>query len=245
MAELQKLEFTHFSPSSLDTILTCPRRFYYYKIEESAVRIAGKGMNFGSVVHEAIDDYYSKYQNTITDAQEIKDKLYQEINVRWNDYDLRNMEKRRDKCIDDFSSYELIRLKDKNNRSSKVITELDLKKDGRRSIIDMYNNGVAVDWKTGTFQKFDRKMLVQGKYEELLLQQHGYEVKHTLFVVLGSKKFLPLPYIGIDVLEKYENEGKQIIEEGEFPKKPGWYCNGCDYQLHCFFEEDNCLWCDI
>ncbi len=247
---MNKLDFsnynhTYFSPSSLDRILTCPRKFIYNKIGAPNIITENKGRNFGSVVHQAIEHYYNENQNSVKDERSIKSKIEAQIKRFWTSYDMRGMEKRRDKSVTDFVNYEVKRLKDKDNLNTEIMTELDLIHDGRRCIVDMVNNKDAIDWKTGTFEKFDRKMLVQGKYIELNLIAEGYKIENVSFVVLGSSRTMPLPYIDISEVEKYEKEALEIIKVGVYPKQINKYCGSCEYNLICFMGQDTCLWCEL
>ncbi len=243
----------YFSPHSLDLILTCPRKFLYYKTDTPGTFAANRKRDFGSMFHLSIHDYYTKFQNTITKKDNIANKIQERVKKLWNDYDLRSMEPTRDKCIEDFVDFEFKRISNPENRKQPVYTEVDVIVKGdyfeRRAIVDMYNNGVAVDWKTGKFEKFDRKMLIQGKYSEIVLEKTDKPVRYMLFVVLGQSRFLPLPFFSIDVLKNYEKQAIEIIKVGEFPKeldkKKNPWCNYCEYNIRCMLsDQDICMFCE-
>jgi len=239
--KLKTLEFSYFSPSSLNSILSCPRRFYYSKIGAPVIETRNKKRDFGSCVHEGIKTYYDNYAKNIPKKEIIERGFLKAIREHWGKYDLKGMEGRRDKCINDLVNFELKRLSNPVLKKAKVYTELKLRNGKRLCIVDFYCGGIAIDWKTGSFEELDQEMIIQGKYTEVLLEKNGYPVKHMLFMVLGTGEFKPLPFITIDIIKGYEKEAWKIIEQGVFPRKKTHLCYWCNHNLTCFFEKGPAL----
>lgn len=236
----------YFSPSSLNTCLDCPRRFYYSKTKAPHIITKNVNRDFGSCIHLAIHDYYKKNQNTILEKDEIEKEILSLVRNRWRDYYLPKKEKKRDRVIREFVNFETTRIKNPKSIKMPIYTEIKLyskdKRVNRHCIVDFYNNGVAIDWKTGRFEKFDRGMMIQGKYTEILLEENNHHVDHVLFVVLGEEQEMPMPFVDRKIVEDLEEKALEIIDTGEFNKNITWLCDYCDYNLLCFSDND-CLWC--
>lgn len=221
------MELDYFSASSLRTIRRCPFKFWCGKTKKPKVVTPNKGRDFGSCVHNAIHDYYTTYQNSIKEMGEIQAKFYDKIMKHWVQFILDGKEKDRDTAHRNFCKFEYDRVNN-NPDNLPVITEQRIQIGKRLGIVDYFHNGKLIDWKTGKFE-FDTDMIIQGKYYELLMP----EAKDVEFFILTDGRRLPLPYVDISFIEKIEKEALEIIATDNFEKKPGWYCNWCDFQLYC------------
>ncbi len=234
-----------WSQSSINTALECARQFYYYRTNAPTVETGNPRKDLGNVIHDAIDKYYKKFQNKLRSRDDITENITMLVRDEWNKYHLPKLQKRRDRAITGFVNFELKRISNPENTKEKVYTEHYFKFNGFKAKVDFYNNGVAIDWKTGKVDKFDRGMMVQGKITQMVIEGSGLPFKHMIFLILGEEKekFLPLPFISQDTFDKYHNEALEILIKGEYPKNITHLCGYCDYNLHCFLD-DKCLWCD-
>jgi len=231
--------FKYFSPSSLKEIRHCPFKYMCSKLHLPKIITANKGRDFGNVIHDSIEEYYQKHYKGKTTKDVLENIISKLIKKRWVNYDLRMYEKKRDRCIDEWVKFEIKRISNPENLKHPAIAEGTMHdtKNKRLCRVDFYNNGVIVDWKTGKFDKFDEEMIIQGKYNEMVMEALGYDVKTVMFLILGQDNFIPLPYVSSETIIKMEKEAHELIAKGIFQKRPSYLCSYCDFNIFCQLHE--------
>ena len=142
--------------------------------------------------------YYDKISNK-PGNKEIAEKI-EEAFVEGSDWRIDSFKSRLKTIQNNFRDFELSRVK--KNWKKPVLLEKrfrgklfeDLPEfDG---IIDAYfDNGVAIDWKTGNYEEMDSGRMLQGKVYEMLLRNNELPVKQVLFNNLNLGRQMTLPKI--------------------------------------------------
>lgn len=225
------------SPSSINLFLQCPFRYYLskkYPDEKKTKR--SEYIIIGDVVHKIIEEYYkqlSKELDSIDDfmidllVSHAKNKVLKDTNVSEN---------RIQRYLDNFKIFEKKRLR--KNKKVPMFVEKPFKIDNEfYGVIDFYDDGILIDFKTDTSQYPKESHVIQGNIYRYLLEKHGYNVKEIKFLFLYNGKEIKIPkkpdsYV-LDILERV----KMYISSNNYPKKPSNYCKYCEYRLYCVFSD--------
>jgi len=236
---------THFlpkdfiwSPSRINTLWECPRKFYYqYIAGEKGLEERNEPAELGKAVHELIEQYITKRELNVVSVAEKYD-LSSESRI-----DLLGM-------VDNiklFTDKKLASLKG----VKKVLTEIEVKHRNIRGIVDLLvelsnNHFLIVDHKT-TKKKFHKDTVPSDYLRQILIYSYLVaksfpEVKYlsTAFFLVRNgetvKVHIAKPAEEIvskaeEVLKKTQNLLLQVKDN--WPPNPSWRCNFCPYRQSC------------
>jgi len=229
----------YLSPSKINTFYTCPYQYWAKYIAQLPEIITPTGPRlFGNMVHNIIVCYYDKI-NDKTPLLEAYSKI-EEAFVEGADYRTGKRTKTLKTIQRNFMKFEKERIEAKKPKPKLIEKKLksdlfpDLPPFG--GIIDAYfeDDGLCVDWKTGSYEEMDESRMIQGKVYEMVLKDNGYPVEKVLFNNLNLGRRLTLPQITDGWLETKVKHMISVIKSGRFVPQESGLCNGwCGYVLSC------------
>lgn len=237
------------SASKINTHSSCPFRFAcQYVYDSPEIKTPDEDRLFGSAVHQIITFYYDKITNNST-PEEMKTKL-EEAFVEGSDYRVEKRKNRVRTIQTNFLNFELERAR--NGIKKPVFLEKRLEATLFQGlpdfvgIIDAYfEEGIAIDWKTGKNEEMNTSRMVQGKIYEMLLRAHGYKVEQIVFYNLMLGRQLQLPKITDGWVQNIVSQMTEMVNKNRYPKKESGLCEGwCPYILSCHYS-DICPWSDL
>ncbi len=233
-------------PTTLKTLLECPKKYYFSKILEITNEEEDEEEFFGNIFHDSIkdiisnkfsssDEYYEALIRAITSKISDKELLF-EVLVKWDD-------KIRKFCETDY----------KNIKNARILPE---------ETIRFYYEGVELAARVDRIDiKDDEVVLIDYKTSKNALKNEKYPYEfQTTFYYLWAKEKFPDKNIrtviwdlyegqmieGIikedilkNVLKKLPNKVKEAediifeIDDKEFVKKRNDICKYCEYQIAC------------
>lgn len=235
-----------FSPSSLETYKTCPKRYEFQYIWSIKVPSSDVS-NFGTSVHETLRSWFEAKQNGESpDLDAIYERCWIPGGYENKKYErdryLEGLEKLRaylggDCAVCDPHTLEhsvKIRLANGHTLTGKI-DRVDKLPDGRFKV---------VDYKTSANPKKPREALRDLPLASyiLALQQQGKEVVEAElhYVMTGDTVLVPAKDMDLKAIseeaESLINQIRQSVETGTFPHKPDKFkCGYCDYRHICPF----------
>lgn len=236
-----------FSPSEINTGYGCPFNWKCGKERLPQIYVETKFADFGHVVHLSIKEYYSVVSpNPHKGLIEGTIQTILERNLKASG--LKRMGTRMNKCLKNFVRFEHMRLK---NWKQYKPTHVEEKKQARinginyRTIADAYwkEDATIVDWKSGRMNRIGPMEMTQGQVMKMVWEANGFPVKRVIFVCLFIGLELQMPESTIGLVENKVRSMYEYVRLGYFPKKKGYLCSFCSYQLRCQLEEKGiCLW---
>lgn len=221
------IRIDHISPTGINLYRECPRKFlYYYLNKKSMVPPFREALDFGSLIHGIIAEYYRTIPPDIVPDSAIHHlkKVMKKYSPQLYDPSIRE---RAEKQLENFLRFERKRLQ--WHISPKPVA---IEKEYRKGVIHGYVDAlfrrgddlVVVDWKTGRGQC--------GITEPIAIQLNVYmyltgaREAYALFLEYG--RFDRLEY-EIDV----ESVVNDIMSDSVFAPIRGDHCRFCEYQLIC------------
>lgn len=206
-----------------------------------------KYADFGQVVHLSIKEYYSVISpNPHKGLIEGTFQGILERNLKASG--LKQMHARKDKCLQNFVRFELMRLKSWKQYKP---THVEEKKQARvnginyRTIADAYwkEDATIVDWKSGRLNRIGVMERIQGQVMKMVWEELGFPVRRVIFVALTMGLELEMPNTTVGFVESKVGSMFEYVRLNDFPKKKGYLCYFCPYQLRCALESRGvCLW---
>ena len=221
------MRIDHISPTGINLYRECPRKFYYYYLKKkSMVPPFRKALDFGSLIHNIIADYYRTIPDDIVPDSAIHHlkQVMKKYSSQLYDPETRD---RAERQLENFLRFERKRLR-WHFSPRPVAVEKEYRKGVIHGFVDalFMKEGklVVVDWKTGKGQS--------GITEAIAVQLNTYmyltgaEEAYVLFLEYG--RFDKLEY-EIDI-ETIVNE---IMADNVFAPRRGDHCRFCEYQILC------------
>lgn len=240
--ELPEFKVSRLSYSQLDTFNTCPLKYNYRYLLKVPVA-PSHAANFGTSVHEALNEFYIKLKKGEEVSFDIMQELYEK---HWLPYGYESAEhedarkKQGLKLLKEFFEA----------NSSPWVKPAHLERPfnlkigkywfmGRIDRIDKLEDGTyeVIDYKTGSLKE---KIDVRTNLQLSLYAMAARDVfkinvsKLSLYYLDGNQK-LSVNAEDLDlgsVQEKIE-EMVNKMESSDFAPTPGYLCNYCDYRLIC------------
>lgn len=227
------------SPSRMNLFFSCPRRWQYEQQERRGIVTDDRALLFGKTVHNAIEEYFRKVP-VHPGADEIEGtakKIFEECGRHMT----REYKQRLERIRNNFTSFEKKRMRTWKHYKPTLVEE-KLKSTQFVGMLDFYckEEGVAIDWKTGS-SMMSPNHLRQGKIYEVLLKENDYPVKRIIFFSLESGMALPVPRVTDGWIQREADRMQSMIERGRFFTNRGPLCGWCPYILDCDFEK-TCFW---
>lgn len=223
------------SPSQMNLFFACSRRWLYNKQGKRGIVTDDSALVFGKTVHNAIEEFFRKVPDhpSADEIESIAKKVFGEYDRQM----IRERKQRLERIRDNFISFEKKRMRTWKHYKPTLVEE-KLKSSQFVGILDFYSKeeGVAIDWKTGS-SMMSPNHLRQGKIYELLLRENNYTVKKVIFFSLESGMALPVPRVTDGWIQKELDRMRNEIEQGRFFANRGPLCGWCPYILDCDFGE--------
>ena len=237
---------TYISPSALNGFLSCPYRWKCSKTLEYTIKTDDSAALFGSAIHNIIQLYYSKIDNTIT-KKDIIPNLDQAF-IEGGNWITDSQKAKSKRMYKNIITFEQDRINNKRPKpdiierrfNSKLFEDLP----PFHGIVDCYTSEtkIALDWKTGKNTELDDEKMVQGKIYEMLLEKNGYDVDRVVFCFLNTGAEPTIPKVNEGWIYSKAKMMCDMIEADRFPSKPSGLCRFCPYQLACQYK-NKCRWC--
>ena len=237
---------TFISPSALNGFHNCPYQWKCSKTLENTITTDDSAALFGSAIHNIIQIYYSKIDNTLTKAD--ISKILDQAFIEGGNWITDSHKIRTKKIYYNIISFETNRLQQKLPKpdivekrfNSKLFDDLP----PFHGIIDYYSSEAktALDWKTGKNHQIDDEKMVQGKIYEMILKANGYEVDKVIFFNLNNGAEPTIPKVNDGWIYSKAKMMCDMITADRFPSKPSGLCRFCPYQLACEYKKV-CRWC--
>jgi len=229
------------SPTSLNRWENCPFQWKCRWEKREGITLDETPMKLGSSVHKMIDIYF-KMISPKPKVSEIKAVANTVFESKF-DPSLSHVKEDAKRCIRNFIDFEIKRLKTWKVYKP-TFTEKRIENDRYLCIVDFHSDeqAITIDWKTGKMSRLWDSQLRQGKINQIVLGDNGYNSKRFLFVGLKTGHILEMPLVATNWVDQQRERMLRMISRGEFPKKKGPLCdNWCPYVLDCEFAEV-CLW---
>ena len=230
------------SPSDINAFFFCPAKWYFANIAKiPAMEIPKPEMEFGSLVHDLIAEYYNTINGEPNDEFEIYDTLMKTFKrgiKAIKGYSLNEVKDMLNVVAKNFYRFELERL-GKWKQYRPTIVEKFLFASPFLGKVDAFwaEDGIIVDWKTGKYRYGNSDLAIQGTIYYNILTRNGYKVNKILFVYLKNYKVLEVEPIALRDIEAKINEMLDTIRKGIFRKRNDRACAKCEYQLACQFSD--------
>ena len=241
-------EPSHYSPSAINSFRTCPRKWMYHKLEYERLPEDKKYALIGSVVHSSIQDYYRRISEPVS-RQSITSLFTDTLDALWDSANIKRMDQRRDKIAKCFIEFEIERLSTfKQFIPSLVERRLTTDVYGPRmvTIVDAYweADKLCINWKTSNSTELSTGMLIQGKFESMVLEANRFPVERYYFLMLYTGVRLELPKVTRSVIDVEIDKIRGCCEQQYFPMNEGGLCDWyCEDNLRCRCERDGkTLW---
>lgn len=227
------------SPYQMNLFYACSMRWLYNKQGRRGIVVDDSALLFGKAVHNAIGEFFRKVPDhpSADEIEVIAKKIFGECNRLM----IKERKQRLERIRDNFISFEKKRMRTWKHYKPTFVEE-KLKSDQFVGILDFYSKeeGVAIDWKTGS-SMMSPNHLRQGKIYEVLLRENNYPAKKIMFLSLESGMALPVPRVTDGWIQKEVDRMRDMIERGRFFANRGPLCGWCPYILDCDFE-GTCFW---
>lgn len=226
---MQRLEVAEISPSALYLWKQCPFKFYlhYRRYPKLPAHPDYRDvLDFGSIVHEVIAEYYRNIPKSIT-PDGAKTLLAEIFNKKWPS-NLAHLRTRAEDQLLNFLRFEKRRLSWGINPRP-IAVEEEFRKPPLHGIVDALfkaPNGelIVVDWKTGRGVRLT---------PEIVFQMNVY-----LYLTSASRAYVVFLETGDWYEVKYTVDvrsiANELISSSSYPRRPGKWCSTCEYQLSCF-----------
>lgn len=199
-------------------------------------------LDVGSLVHDAIDDYYKHSYLAEGTANDILIETYDILKKNWDITLLPEQLKKAYICLQSHAIFEYDQIKDGN--AVKPLTELKIDKNGFFGYIDYANpqKKLVMDYKTGSRPYVHHNYKAQAYvYKKLYEGKYGGELTHFTFFFLYSNEFRMLKYDSPKMLEiargveELKDDIVHATETNNFPKKPrtNGTCKNCLFKYYC------------
>jgi len=226
----------NISPSSLNLFFSCPYRWKLTYIDQKeGIPIEDREALFGRMLHNIIQAYYQNLPENAS-REEVEKALEKAV----KDYFDPMFERRRERVerlMENFKKFEFQRIKTQS-RTKPELVEQKMVAEPFSGIIDFYNEGLVIDWKTrGVTNNLSPDYIRQGKIYEFILKRNGKEVRSVRFFSLEMGEFIPIPRMSDDWLWRQYNQLRETVEKGKFEKVRGPNCKYCEQILDCEFGE--------
>ncbi len=165
---MEKLQDFTFSPTQIDTYLSCPLKFYYknflFPPESREVERTKTRLDIGNIVHKALERYFKKWigrELIIEDIEKEKEELYTIVDMYFGDitgnelfiqseqvkYALGHLLKIHEK---EFKGIKILGLERKFQTTIKIDNKKEVKIKGKIDRIHEHNGRIyIIDYKTG------------------------------------------------------------------------------------------------
>jgi len=225
------------SPSDINSFFFCPRRWYLSIILGiPPMPIPKPELDFGIMVHNIIANYYEIIPEKPTADQIRKTvaKVFKDGYVK-----IPGTSDRKIKIVaQNFYRFEVDRLQGwKQFRPTFVEKRLEAHPFVGKIDAFWAEEGIVIDWKTGSYSVMHNDLMRQGTIYKLLLEAHGYKVNKVLFVFLYKNKTLEMPATTVGWIEKEIRNMVEMITKGKFPRRNDKLCTRCEFQLACRFDD--------
>jgi hypothetical protein len=209
-----------------------------YIDQKTPIQIKDKERLFGNMLHNIIYGYYLNVPENPTDEE-----IEETIKKAMKDFFDPMFERRRnrvEKLMENFKKFEIQRVR-RHTRTRPQLLESRLEAAPFSGIIDFYNEGELIDWKTsGVSNIASHQFMRQGKIYEWILTRNGYPVKSIYFFSLELGEFILCPRMSDEWLLRQYNQIVEKVKSGNFEKNLD-NCEGCEQILNCKFSEVS-LW---
>jgi len=225
-----------FSPSELNLFFQCPQRWKWMKDGVPGLPVDTRLLDIGSEVHYIIRLYFERLSGVPTEdeiEQKVLDITDEVVGDKKSVMNLMNK----------FIHFEKERLKTWKTYLPTFVEKKFVYNDYLTGIVDFYGENKIIDWKTGTYTYITPDMVRQGNIYRFLLENAGYQVDDILFVYIKEDKVVSIPKVPDGSIQNDINKMRNMIKSGYLPKREGYYCAYCEYQLRCELEKEGItLW---
>lgn len=231
----------YISASQLKAFRKCPKSYWYkYSTDKRGTKIGGGYREFGSEIHQVIDDVLSE-DKTLRSRDELEYKFLKRRDEL--DYDYPDeMNEDSDKCLRNAAKF-LSKRKDMEIRDVEVDHKFKISRpdfDQRyRGILDITTDSGIIDWKSGSSIRVDDEKLQAAVYFAAYSNLYGEKPEQIEFVYLKKgeiNRHSPGDNEG-ELWDNMINVSKQLMrawDEDEWPAYPDpSSCYFCDYQNYC------------
>jgi len=232
------------SPSEMNDFFHCSYSWLLRHRGVVGIPVEEKDMLFGKCVHNIIMLYFQRVPEKPS-VKEIEPTFRQVFEEGWVEYGLKDLKQRAERVIKNFVFFEIRRL-NTWKQYKPTLCEEKLHDNHFVTIPDFYSapDKTVINWKTGSLDQITDSLLRQGKIEEIVLRNNGYEVKKYLFVGLVHGRVLELPRVTDGWIYAQKAKMDDIIRNKRFTKNERQYCGNCCYIYECQFD-NICLWWEI
>lgn len=234
------VDISYITPTALNAWNHCPAQWDYSRQPDiPSLPTDDDMMDFGSAVHIAIAEFYTRMATTSTPRPvEIDTRARQCFadNVK----NFRHLKQRYEYCLNNFITFETNRLHT-FKQYLPTFTEHMISSGFVRGKFDAYwaQDQTIVDWKTGVVDSMTDDFQRQGSLYRMMANESGLSCKRVLFVGLNSGKILEVPVVTSAWIEEQINS----MRYGKVFPKVGPHCNYCGFQLRCEYSREGIgLW---
>lgn len=242
-----KLNLSQFSFSQLETYETCPMKYKFQYILKVPTA-PGSAASFGSTIHTVLQQFYKGY---LTDKSYGLSHMHNLLETLWDPagYSSQIQAKQyKQEAKDMLEQYyktfhkpevEILGLE----QFFKIKVDDEIFLTGKIDRVDHVSNGKIeiIDYKTGKMpdEKELKKSLQLSIYAMAATDQGLYrkqidEVDLTFYYLQGSQKItMNRTLEDVAAVQTKVAEITTKIKAGEFPAKPGFYCDFCDFKPIC------------
>ena len=206
-----------YSHSSLDMYDKCPKKFHYIKVTKEVEPGTSEHLEYGNKIHKCISDYLSGLSGEIMDdlqnKKEILDLIRNKVHGGEHFYE-------EQVCLD----------KDLNR------VDWFSKQAWMRGILDVFidlgEEGVVLDWKTGKQRDGDHQLLLSAAL--VMAIRPKIKLVRTGFVWLGPNTITPRKFLRMQLPWMWEvimgkvNSVEESIREDTWIAKPSYLCRYCE-----------------
>jgi len=238
------MNIPNISQSALGLYRDCPYAYFLkYKKDCQAIFWNFDMLDTGGYAHDAIDVYYKN--NFLTEADSYEDILYYSYN---NLKDIWDLTLPNEEFIKAYTSLENHAKWEYNNLqkgwTTAPLTEVDVKMDGIRAIIDYVNlnHNMLVDWKTNKRASLSYNYRMQAEmYRRAYKLKFDKDITHFYFFFLFADEWRTVKFdskkqkeVSEDVDNLLENIKSSWINNN-FPKQPRTErgCDSCLFNFYC------------
>lgn len=242
---MQLSEQHYFSPSQINTHVTCPFQWKSNILRYPQILTETKYATAGSVIHASIAEYFRAINDNPSKG-EIEGTIQTILDRKWDESGLKRMDSRKDKCMKNFVKFE-----NKRRKTWKVYKPTLIEKYVKstvnglnyRTIVDAYwkEDGVIIDWKSGKLNTINESEMIQGQVMKMVIEKTGAKVNKVIFVALLTGLDLVMPNVTDGFVETRVQSMFEHVRLNMFPKKKTRLCDWCGHILRCQ-TEGQCIW---